>query len=139
MYCCGFSCCEKNEHVIYLIGQKKHKDLFLENILEIKPENNTYTEFTKDYNGVPLLIQVCDADTKIQELDDLHSKLACGVVYLTEDDRPVNYENFTLFVLMNKTSQQISEDKLTVASVVNNSFAECKEGFKILVSNLKKH
>lgn len=139
MHFCGCTCCEKEKHIIYLIGKKKHKDLFMENVLGIKPEDGSYKEVSITHDGVPLVVQICDSDIKIQELDDMHSKLACGIVYLTEEDRPIDYENFALFVLVNQKSRQVSDKRLTVASIVNNSFAECKEGFSMLVSNLKNH
>ncbi|KAI4290833.1 hypothetical protein PAPHI01_0107 [Pancytospora philotis] len=139
MRCCGTSCFERDKHVVYLIGRKQYKDAFIKNIFGLTGEKEAYSEFTVNYKSMDLIVQMCDMDTQPYELDELHSSLACIVVYLTEEDRPVTFGNYTLLVLMNARSKQFSEDRLTVTSVVDGSFDECKKGFDMLVGSIKGH
>ncbi|KAI5168316.1 hypothetical protein PAEPH01_0029 [Pancytospora epiphaga] len=139
MRCCGLSCYETRKHIIYIIGEKAHKEEFVRKVLDVVPNNDAFEEFNVNYKHTPLVIQSCYVDTTLEEIDNTHSKLACGIVYLSKTDKPVSYNNHTLFVLMGSKSRQVSEDRLIVASVQNESYAECKEGFDILISNLTKH
>lgn len=139
MQCCGFTCCGAYKHVIYLIGKKEHKDLFLKNVLNIDASSDTFQEQEiKDF-GVPLVIQTCELSPRLREIRSLHTKMACGVVYVSSEDVSVDFSSFTLFVLMNKQTRQKNDSNMIVSSVIENNWEECKEGFKKLVETIKSH
>lgn len=73
----------------------------------------------------------------IEEIDTLHSKASCGVVYLSELDKAITPRKRTLFILMNGKSQQVSDERVIVASVANGSYSECKTGLNKLIDMVK--
>lgn len=139
MKLCGMACCESTKHVVYIIGQKQHKDAFIKNVFGLSKEQEAYSEFEAKYDGYDLVVQLCDLDTQPNELHELHSSFSCMVVYLTVEDKPVTFGNYTLFVLMGKQSKMMTEDQLTITSVVNDSYDECKRGFSSILQAIKNH
>lgn len=139
MKCCGMTCCGAQKHIIYIVGQKDHKEQFLEHVLKIKHTSEPFAEAEVSHKGVSLLLQTCEVGDRLTEVTQLHSKMACGIIYISETDVCVNYENYILFVLMNKKSKQASDERVIVASVVDGDYGECKQGFDKLVDNLNKH
>lgn len=139
MFCCPPTFCQGANHIIFLIGKKEHKAAFLKNVLEIDTKEKAFTEYKTKYKSTPLIVQSCEVDANLKELNELHSKMACGVVYLSEEDKPYECDNNMLFVLVNGKSRQESDERVIVASVQHDSYDDCKKGFGRLVDNLKKH
>lgn len=139
MICCGSRCCEADRHTVLIVGSGQHKTLFLKNILNIDYDEEAFSESEIKYNSVPLILQSVELGANLNEIQELHSKVACGIVYLSNQDMPLSYDNHTLFVLVGGKSKQTSDERTVVASVQNDSWDECKMGFDKLVDNLNKH
>lgn len=129
-----FGCCYgENKQIIYVVGSKENKDLFFRNVLNAEPTSEHFLEIERSFGAKSVIIQSTHLGVGVPEINSLHKKIACGLVYISDKDEAIDSTKKTLFVLMNKKSKQESDDRFIVASVVNGSYTECKSGFTKLV------
>lgn len=133
--CCG--CGAKNQHTVFLLGSKEHKDAFLRHVLSITPEDKSFSEYKTTYEGLPIVVQSCDIGTGLAEINDLHAHLSAGIVFLSTTDEPISSDKPTLFVLMGQRTRQESEGTVNAVSVVDGSYEEAVAGFKRLVEAIR--
>jgi len=125
---CG--CCDQpNKRIIYVMGSKENKNLFLSEILNLKPSEDQFHEYETRHGGLKIIIHTCELTEDLNDISDLHTKMASGLIYISERDEIVEYEKPTLFVLINKHSKQENDKKKIVTTMGRNSYEECKEGF----------
>ncbi len=139
MICCGRECYGSEIHTIFVIGDKENKINFFKNVLDIEYKTDPFFEKKIVYNSVELLVLSCEVGDNLEDIMNLHSKASCAIVLLSNVDVPLVYDKFTLFVLMNKKSVQITDNHLVVASVINEDWNDCKEGFGTLVRYITTH
>ena len=139
MICCGIPCCERAEHLVLLLGKEEYKKEFMKNVLKIDYEDSAYGERKLTFKSTPIVLQSLDVGDNLDDVIHMHSKMACGIVYLSDNDTPANYDNCTLFVLFGQQSKQIPDDRTITASVTNGSYDDATSGFTRLVERLNKH
>ena len=132
---CDCCCSKKRTYVIYLVGSKNDQDSFLRNVLNIQPIVDSYIEYKLKHSGLNLVIQSCANGEK--EINDLHSSMASGVVYLSNNETPIPFQRKALFVCVGKKPAVSSYDNVIVSYMADGNYENAKEGFSKLISMVK--
>lgn len=135
---CAF-CVGTSQKTIFLYGNKKYKDPFLEHVLGITPTNKTFYEYEYKKSAKRIRIQTCELGNGLDEVKEMHSKVADGVIYLSITDKIQRVEKPTLFVLMDQRSKQTTEDNLIVTSVLNGEYHDAREKFNLLLEKIDQY
>lgn len=131
-------CCGGQKYIVFLTGSKRDKAEFCEKMFGIELKDISFSEYELRFGGANLILQVLENDEELKEVHDMHMKMANGVIYLRRKDEPVHTNKNALVVYLDSASKQESEGNIVVSYVVNDSYADCKDGLKKLVKMIKK-
>ena len=107
--------------------------MFFKNVLDAKPQDESYYEIERSFGTKSVIIQTAKTENGLEEINEIHSKFSTGLVYLTDKDIPFQSKKKTLFVLMDRQSQQESDENTIVSYLSDKASSDCRSSFTKLV------